>query len=142
MQFFDELEGLVSNQLGVIKTCLTMTKLEARLAGLSIAPLLVCVCLLFIGCISVWLSGITLLGYALILATNNIMIALVSIFVANILMLGIVYNRMRRNLRNMSFEKTRAFLSQGRESHEIEKTDKDCLGNPRNELMDTTGTSQ
>lgn len=142
MQFFHELESIVSNQLAVIRTCLSITRLEARLAGLSVAPLLVSVCLLFIGLISVWFSGMALLGYSLMLVTNNIMMALSSVFITNSLILAIVYMRMRRNLKNMSFEKTRAYLSRSKESHDIKKTGHQDLSHSGKDLMDTTSAAE
>lgn len=142
MLFLEQLEGLVSNQLAVFKTCISITKLEARLAGLSVAPLLVSVCLLFIGFISVWLSGMTLLGYSLMLVTDNILITLGSVFIINCFVVGIVYTRLRCNLKNMSFEKTRAFISKAKESHEIEKTGDINTRAPGKDLVDTTSSSQ
>ena len=142
MRIIEELEGLVSNQLGVIKTCISITKLETRLGALSIGPLLMNLCFLLIGVISIWFAGMSILGYSLILITKSVIIALASIFIINSLILVIIYKRLQRNLKNMSFEKTRAFLSQGRESHEVKKTDNGCPSNPGKELMDTTDAAK
>jgi len=140
MRFIDELEGLVSSQLNVIKACLTMTKLEARLAGLSIYPLLINLCLLLACLTCVWLTAMGMLGCALMLWFDSALIAISCIFLFNTLLLGMLFGYLLSNLKNMSFAKTRAYLSGSREHdrNEFEKTDNNCPGNPGKKIMEST----
>ena len=48
MKLIHEVEAFVSSQFNVIKTGLSMTRLEAKLALLSIYPLIITVCMLFV----------------------------------------------------------------------------------------------
>lgn len=116
MRFIEELEGLVSSQVGVIKTCLSLTKLEARLAGLSLFPLLVNLCMLLVCLTLVWLTAMSMLTYVLMQALDNVLLALACVFLFNIVLVGLLCKYLLFNLKNMSFEKTRAYLSGSREA--------------------------
>jgi hypothetical protein len=111
MGIFDALEGLVSGKINILKTVMVIMKLEARLAGLSIFPLLMNLCMLFGVLITVWLSTMVLMGYFLMLALNNMMYTLLIIWIINLCLLIGLIKYLRFNLKNMSFEKTRDFFS-------------------------------
>lgn len=111
MRFIDELEGLASNQLNVIKTCLTMTKLEATLAGLSVYPLLINLCMLFASLISTWIMAMGLICYALTQVLDSVVMAVLTVFLFNTICVGIFVRHSLNNLKKMSFEKTRAYLN-------------------------------
>lgn len=130
MRFFDELEGLVTSKIAVIQACLSMIKLETRLAGLSVYPLLLNLCMLLICLMSLWLSGMGILGYVLMQVFNNALIAMGSVFLFNVLLLGTLSLCLSSNFKKMSFSKTRAFLSRDKElaHHEFKKTGDDCTG--------------
>jgi len=126
MSVLEQVEGLVSAKLSVIKNLLTLVRLEARLAGLSIFPLLLNLCLLIIIISTVWLSTMVLLGVGLFSVLNN---ALLSISVVLLLNLGLLFGLLKYltyNLKNLSFEKTRAYFSNKESTHydKLEKTNK------------------
>ena len=111
MNIFDEIEGLVSSKISIIKTTLSIIKLETRLAGLSIYPLLLNICMLLIVLMTIWSSTMILLGHFALLAFDNTILAISSILLLNVgLLLGLMKYLMF-NLQNMSFEKTRAYIS-------------------------------
>ena len=124
MRLIKELEGLISNQLSVIKTCLSMTKLEAKLAGLSVVPLLINVCFLLVCVMSTWVTAMVILGYILMQTLGSIPLALSGVFIFNMLTLALLFLYLRFNLKKMSFEKTRAYLSRYKElkNNELKKT--------------------
>jgi hypothetical protein len=61
--------------------------------------------------ITLWLSFMTLLGYLIIVTLNNYWLAIGSIVLVNLLMLGGLIKYLTYNLKAMSFEKTRNYLS-------------------------------
>ena len=111
MSVFKEIEGLIANQVLVIKACLSTTKLEAKLAGLSVFPLLVNVCLLLVGVMSTWLTAQAFIGYTLMQTFDSITVAFVGTFALNLLAVVLLLFYLRFNLKKMSFEKTRAYLA-------------------------------
>ena len=140
MRFIEELEGLVSSQMAIIKTCISMTKLEARLARLSIFPLIITVFLLLLSVASIWFTGMGMLGYLLMHAFDSVLIALSCILLVNGVLLGVLLGYLSFNLKNMSFSKTRAYLS-SRESNESKKTGADGNSHSGKKIMDPTDTT-
>lgn len=120
MQALDELTGLFSSKIAVIKTLAAMVKLETRLAGLSIFPLLLNLCILIAVAMTLWFTGMILIGYGVHYLYNSMLLAIVSVFILNVILSIILIKFMLYNLRNMSFERTRKFLAQGKESNRDE----------------------
>lgn len=139
MRFIDELEGLVSNQIGAIKTGLSMTKLEARLAYLSVFPLFINLGMLLICGLCSWLIAMGISGYLLMQAVDNVLIAMVCVFLFNLLVLGILYRYLLFNLKNMRFTKTRAYLGA---CNEPKKTSDHGAGKPGKTVDVSKGASQ
>lgn len=124
MEAFKQLEALIAAKISVIRTVLSLFRLEARLAGLSVFPLLLNICMLLVIFITVWLTAMFLLGYFVALTSNNLFLALFLILLLNIgLLLGLT-KYLSYNLNNMSFQKTREYFSQQSTDHEkLKKTD-------------------
>ena len=141
MRFIDELEGLVSSQIEMIKTFISMTKLEARLARLSVFPLIVNVFLLLLSLTSIWFTGMAMLGFVLMQAFDSVLITLSCILLCNGVLLGVLLSYLSFNLKNMSFSKTRAYLS-GREPNESKKTGADCNNQSGKTIMDPTDATE
>lgn len=110
MQAFKALEGLASNKLEEMKSFISMIKLEAKLAGLSVFPLIVNVCMLFVILITIWLTAMCMLGFAVIWAYDSTIIGLASVLLFNTILLGLLFIYLNFNLKKMSFEKTRKYL--------------------------------
>jgi hypothetical protein len=125
MKVLEEINGLVSNKIGVIKTVLSIFKLETRLAALSVYPLLLNICMLILVLLSIWFSSMLLLGYFILSLSGNIFAAVGSVLLINIVLFVGLLKYLSYNLQNMSFEKTREWIS-GREieHHEQEKENK------------------
>ncbi|RUR16757.1 hypothetical protein [Legionella septentrionalis] len=111
MNVLDELLSLVSSKVHIAKGVLRLVKLETRLAGMSIFPLLVTLVLLFIIVISAWLTLMVILGYGVTYLYDSIMVALSCVFIFNLIVLAILLKYLLFNLKNMSFAKTRKFLA-------------------------------
>ncbi len=111
MRLLNELEGYVSSQFSVIKTALTMTKLEAKLAGLSLYPLLINVCFLLVCLTSTWVTLMVAFGYVLVYFFGSLPLAFSGVLLLNIITAGLLLKYLRFNLKQMSFQKTRAYLS-------------------------------
>lgn len=112
MNAIDELSGFVSSKLQVIYAIVSIIKLETRLAGLSILPLLVNLCVLLIVLMSTWALIMLVLGYAFYLYFANLLFSLLAICLINCLMLIVLIRYLAFNLKNMSFEKTRELIAQ------------------------------
>ena len=117
-----------------------MTKLEAKLAMLSVYPLIINVCMLLVILTSTWLALMGMLGYGLMLAFDSIILAMSGVLLVNGLVLGLLFGYLLFNLKNMSFAKTRAYLS--RDKDESKKTDDDCNSNPRQAIMEPAEPAQ
>ena len=121
MKLIEELEGLVSSKWGVITSLISLMKLEARLAGLSIAPLLLNLFVLFIVLITVWFTAMAMLGYGVFHLYGSGMIAISSVLLINIVALTILIKCLSLNLKKMSFEKTRNYFSSNQEPDDHEQ---------------------
>lgn len=136
MRFLNEIEGLVSSQFNVIKTGLSLTRLEARLALLSVYPLVINVCMLFVILVSTWLVTMGMLGYGLMQVYDSVILAMSGVLIVNILMLGLLLRYLLFNFKNMSFEKTRAYLSRG--GDEFKKAGDDSNSSPGQAIVEPT----
>lgn len=117
MKFFEQLEGLVFGKMDVIKTLFSIMTLEARLAGLSIYPLLLNICLLLMVLMTVWLVGMFLLGYVCNQMFKNPIFAMSFVLLLNLSALLGLLSYLTFNLKKMSFEKTREYILT-RENHD------------------------
>ncbi len=111
MRLIEEAVGLVSSQFHLIKACLSITRLEAKLAGLSVYPMLVLVCLLMVCLMGLWCSSLLFFGVVLMQALENLMLVTGLICSMNALLLAVILGYLHRYLKRMSFEKTRAYLA-------------------------------
>ncbi len=111
IKIIEEVEGLVSSKLSSLKTILSIFKLEARLAGLSVYPLMLNMCLIFVVLITIWLSAMFLIGYFAVLYWGTLLLAVCFILLLNLILFAGLLKYLSYNLNNMSFEKTRASLS-------------------------------
>lgn len=136
MKIIEELEGLVFGKIAIFKMVIELVKLETRLAGLSVFPLLINLSLLLIIAMSTWAIMMFLIGYGLFIAFANLLLASVLVFLLNLITLVMLLNYLSFNLKKMSFEKTRAFLSTKVEDDHgrFEKKDHHTVGNDRKKI--------
>lgn len=127
MKFFEELENYFSGQFYSLKMLLSLIRLEAKLAGLTVVPLIINLCMLFVILITFWASLMVLLGYAVFTQFNSYWLAISSTLFFNVLMLAVLLKYFAHNLKAMSFEKTRRYLnSQENADHERLQKTTDC----------------
>lgn len=127
MRVLEEIEGLVSSKLKLIKTIVSLIKLESRLAGLSIYPLILNICMLFVILITVWLSSMCLMGYLILLVSDNPLLPVFFVLLLNLMILLGLLKYLSFNLKSMSFERTRAYFSE-KESADHDKLEKTSNG--------------
>jgi len=118
MPVLEELEGLISSKWGIFTSLLSLIKLEVKLAGLSIYPLLLNLFMLFIILITVWCAAMLMFGYWIMQAYNSGFIAISAVLLLNTVLLVILLKYLMFNLRSMSFEKTRLYLSRQKEGND------------------------
>jgi hypothetical protein len=135
IKIIEEIEGFVSSKISIIKTAYSIFKLEAKLAGLSVFPLLMNLCMLFVALITVWISFMVLLGYFAALFFGTILFALGFILCLNLVLLCILLKYLTINLKNMSFEKTRAWFASN------ESTDNELFKKRLNHANSVSGTN-
>lgn len=111
MNVLEHLEGYISEHLKIGKTILSLMKLEAKLAGLSIVPLILNICMLLVIFISFWFSGMVLLGYYMMVSLGSFALAISLILVVNFILFLLLIKYLSFNLKNMSFANTREFFS-------------------------------
>jgi hypothetical protein len=122
MRILEELAGLLAEKLDTMKSIVAIVQLETRLARLSVYPLILNICMLLIISMGMWLSTMTLLGYFALLAFNNMIGAILSIMMLNVVFFLGLLKYLSFNLKNMSFTKTRAYLLDERDNDEPKKT--------------------
>ncbi|PJD95434.1 MAG: hypothetical protein CK426_04265 [Legionella sp.] len=119
MNYLSQLEAFFSGQLKTFKMLATLIRLEAKLARMTLFPLLINVCMIFVILITSWASMMVLLGYAVFCITQMYWISIVSVCITNMLALLGLLKYLAFNLNAMSFAKTRHYLlktqSQGKE---------------------------
>jgi len=121
MELFQHIEGFIDNKIKIAKSFLLLIKLEAKLAGLSIIPLLLSLCMLFVALLTLWLTAMVLLGVAVLFFHGNSFTALFLILILNAILLFFLIKCISRNLKRMSFEKTRESFKRS-DIHAIIKT--------------------
>ena len=110
MAIFEHIEGLVASKWGILQSAIALIKLEARLAGLSVYPLLLNICLIFIVVTTLWLSAMLLLGCFFAATFDNYVISISLIIVLNLSLFFLLLRYLSFNLKKMSFEKTREYF--------------------------------
>lgn len=123
MKIFEEVDTYISSRLSSIGSLLSLIKLEAKLAGLTVLPLLVNLCLLFVILLSFWFSLMSLVAYLIFVQAHSFWIALGSITLLNLIALIALVRYLVFNLKTMSFEKTRHYFN-SQESTEHDKLEK------------------
>ncbi|MDI9818180.1 MULTISPECIES: hypothetical protein [unclassified Legionella] len=118
INFIEHLEGLIASKVALSKGLFTLLKLEARLAGLTVYPLLINLGMLIALCFSTWLTAVFLAGYIIMLFAG-MLAAIITVLLVNLLMLFFIIKRLILCLRHMSFEKTRALLHQPKDGYEL-----------------------
>ena len=124
MKIVEEVAGLVFDQVMIFKTVVSIIKLETRLAMLSLYPLLLTGCLLFIVSITLWLSTMSLLGYCALLALEQPLFAILSVVLLNVCIFLGLLKYLHCHLKNMSFEKTREYLLPKESHHDEDQREK------------------
>ena len=121
MKLLEEIEGLVSSKVRGVKTMIAIAKLETKLAGLSVFPLLLNVVLLLMIAIAIWFVSMGLLAYGLVAITSNILLAITLVLFLNLILFFVLLSYLKFNLKRMSFEKTRELMAKREKpSHESE----------------------
>lgn len=111
MNIIEELEGLISSKTESMQLLLSLFKLEINLARLSIIPLVFNIIVILVIVLTTWFATMMLWGYLFYMLSTSVLLAVVSIVLLNLILLYFLLRLMKYNLKNMSFEKTRAFFS-------------------------------
>lgn len=122
MRLIDEAVGLVSSQAHLLKTCLSITRLEIKLALLSVYPVLFLVCFSLVCLMGLWCSSFLFLGVVLMRALGNLMVVTGLICSMNALLLAVILSVLHRYLKRMGFEKTRAYLADLSTAGDVQST--------------------
>ncbi|MDX1837512.1 hypothetical protein DIZ81_06210 [Legionella taurinensis] len=111
MKLLTELEGFITGKISLVKTLVSLIRLEARLAGQSVYPLLVNACLLLTLLITTWATVAVLIGYGLLLVSGSLIVTLLLILFIHLALLALSAGRLKTNLHRMSFARTRHYLN-------------------------------
>ncbi len=111
MDIIDELQGLISSKIKSMQLVFSLIKLETSLARLSIVPLIFNIIMILIVLMTTWFATMMLWGYLFFTLSSSLILAVVSVVLLNLILLYFLFQLVKYNLNNMSFEKTRAYLS-------------------------------
>ena len=111
MSILNQLQLFIKHQTHAFGMLLKLISLETKLAGLTIAPLLVCISLFMIVGLTVWLSSMSLFAYGVNQITHSPWMAIFSIFILKIALMIILAVKLLRYKKDISFSKTRAYFS-------------------------------
>ncbi|VEG92069.1 hypothetical protein [Legionella spiritensis] len=111
MKIIEHIEGLVATRYSVIRDVLALIKLEAKLARLSVLPLLLTLCFLIVILIITWSLLMLLLGYVFMYFLNDTLLSIVGVLTVNILFFILSLSCLMSNLKKISFAKTREYFA-------------------------------
>lgn len=126
MKLFTELEGFVTGKISLVKMLVSLIRLEARLAGQSVYPLLFNACLLLTLLITTWATAVVLIGYGLLLVSGSLIVTLLLVLLIHLALLALSAGRLKTNLHCMSFARTRHYLNATKDETHVsipQKTD-------------------
>jgi hypothetical protein len=112
MEALKQVEGLIAAKLSLFKSVLSLIRLEARLAGLSVFPLLLSICMILIVLMTFWLLTSLLIGYGFFYIVNNYLFTLFLLLLLNLVVLLTLAKLLTVHIKNMSFAKTRSYFSE------------------------------
>lgn len=121
MKFIENLDGLLSAKLNLVKDLFSLVRLEANLAGLSLYPLLINLVLCLVFTLSTWLTLSLLIGYLIVFWGGNLLIAILAVLFLNGCVVAFTLRGIAKAIYQMSFAKTRACLTNHdlRNNHEL-----------------------
>ncbi|CAM2916679.1 hypothetical protein [Legionella worsleiensis] len=118
------LEGYLTEYFSLGKTFLKLIRYETRLAGQSIIPLVLTLCMFFVILITTWFTMAVLFGCGVYALSGSFAVSCSAVLVLNLLILFILMQYLTFNLKNMSFINTREFLSNAElNKHELTEPD-------------------
>ncbi|MCX7090797.1 MAG: hypothetical protein NTU48_05040 [Legionellales bacterium] len=118
MNLVEDIEGLVSNKIEIFKTIFAIVKLETRLVGLSIVPLILNIAMILVAVMTIWSSLMLVIGYTLMHWFSSFIVSVFGIMSFNVLIAFALFKYLSFNLKSMSFEKTRAYFNR-RETQDV-----------------------
>lgn len=110
MNLIEDIFGFVFNKTAIVKNILRLVKLEAKLAGMSVIPLLIKLFLFFVVLLGTWLTAMFFLGYGIFQLYNSILIATLSVLTLNFILISLLLKGILTNIKHMSFTETRKLL--------------------------------
>ncbi|MBA4696371.1 MAG: hypothetical protein H2069_03135 [Legionella sp.] len=114
MNFVEALVGIVLKRFSITKDLVKLALLEAKLARLSVLPLLVCFGLFILVFFLFWLCSMALIGYLIFHYLPSIGYVLLILFGIHALLLLVIALFLLKNLRGMSFRHTRFHFHTGK----------------------------
>ena len=107
----EHLSSFVSNKIDLVKNLFTVFRLEAKLAQLSIVPLILNIIILFVIMMTIWCGLMILGGYLVMILGASLIKALILTLCFNLLLLLGLIKYLSFNANNISFKQTRAYFS-------------------------------
>ncbi len=111
MNALTDLIGFIKHQTESFRLMLHLVSLEAKLAGLTVFPLLMCFGFLCMFCLTLWLSVMGLMGYLVNVLTQHTWLAFLFVIIINSGLIFICLIKLSQYKSDMSFEKTRAYFT-------------------------------
>jgi hypothetical protein len=124
MRAIEEFISLVYSKFEQTRLFITLVKMEVKLAGLSVFPLLVTLSFIVVVGLTLWFSSMLILGMTVYVMYPNPMIATASILLLNLGCLLVLVKYLLYNLKNMSFSRTRKLLVKHEEQHSNAQAEK------------------
>lgn len=111
MTALTDIAAFIKHQTEALRLVVRLISLEAKLAGLTVFPLLMCFCFLCISCLTLWLSTMGLVGYVVHEITHQTWLAFLFLMLINGGLMLMCLSKLSQYKSDMSFEKTRAYFS-------------------------------
>jgi hypothetical protein len=111
MKLKEQFEGLFVDGYSIVKTLMSILKIEIKLARLSVYPLLINLVLLLVILLSLWFLMMVSVGYLLMGYLESLGLVLLSVITLQLILLFCILQYLKYNLKNISFEKTCAYFS-------------------------------
>lgn len=140
MKLTGHFAGLISSRFAVVRDLFSLIMLEARLAGASLMPLLILLCIFFVLFMSFWLILIGLISYIFWILLGDILLVINIIFLLNLLLLFVILKSIKIRANRISFAKTREVLTNSNSKVFYGKNEKNAISNRKNSRKNTSRT--
>ncbi|MBA2711076.1 MAG: hypothetical protein H0U57_10860 [Tatlockia sp.] len=110
INFIKHVESFVSRKLDITKDIFRLSMLEAKLAAMNLAPLLINLGTVIVVLLTIWLTIMVFIGELVYIFTELPLVAIGTVLVLNLLLIIFLARDIKNRIQEMTFSRTRDCL--------------------------------